>query len=172
MWYSTWRGGGFFFLSWRHPFKSTRTKEMKKKVEKKRKKIYVGRLEYWHCTWCCRCAFSRNRSLGWESGSRREYLWRIGRFWSGGRSHQMWQSWRLVLSKHTDWGPIISATLVGVEGGRYFKGLQRALAGGRGRRRGVIERTSSSTRVIRACRYSSMVIWKASIVFRLTGTVF
>lgn len=36
----------------------------------------------------------------------------------------------------------------------------------------MVGRTSSSTRVIRAWRYSSMVIWKASTVFRLTGTVF
>lgn len=33
-------------------------------------------------------------------------------------------------------------------------------------------RTSSSTRVIRACRYSSIVMWKASVSFKLTGTIF
>lgn len=45
---------------------------------------------------------------------------------------------------------------------------------GGGEARGVVcvlGRTSSSTRVIRAWRYSSMVIWKASISFRLTGTI-
>lgn len=33
-------------------------------------------------------------------------------------------------------------------------------------------RTSSSTRVIKAWRYSSMVMWKASVSFKLTGTGF
>lgn len=103
----------FFSLSCHHAFKSTRKQGKKKKKKKKKEMWAIG--GYWHCTWCCRCAFLRSRSLGWESGSRREYLWRIEIFWSGGRSHQMWQSWRLVLSKHTKWGPISSAPHVGVE---------------------------------------------------------
>lgn len=69
-------------------------------------------------------------------------------------------------------GPIISAPHVGVEEvGTRMKGLKGFAWGGEGGG-GVIGRTSSSTRVIRAWRYSSMVIWKASIPFRLTGTVF
>lgn len=70
-----WGGGFSFFLGVIH------SNQREQRKRKKRKKRYVGRLEYWHCTWCCRCAFLRSRSLGWESGSRREYLWRIGRFW-------------------------------------------------------------------------------------------
>lgn len=88
------------------------------KKRRKRKEKRGGGSGYWHCTWCCRCAFLRSRSLGWESGSRRGYLWQIGIFWWGGRSHQMWRSWRLVLSKTYEWRPIISAPHV-CRRGRY-----------------------------------------------------